>query len=192
MTDRNAPSEDGPVEIPLVGELAQREPDIIEKLLSVPPGEECILYFNSPGGSAYAALAIMSLVQLRGLQATGIVIGECSSAAIWPFAACTRRLVTPHSIFLFHAMRWESGEHIELAEATEWARQFGRLEQEMDDVLAGLFGLSKSRLQEWLRPGRYVTGHELAQAGLAELIPLAPLPLFDRQSSRPEPRRKKK
>jgi ATP-dependent protease ClpP protease subunit len=191
MPQRDDLAHEGPLEIPLVGELSQREGDIFDKLLEVPPGGECILYFNSPGGSAYAALAIMSLIQLRGLKATGIVIGECSSAAIWPFAACRQRLVTPHSILLFHAMRWESGEHIELAEATEWARQFGRLESEMDEILAGLLGVANSKLQEWLRPGRYVTGKEVAEAGLAELIPLAPQPLFTPPAA-PARRRTKK
>ena len=191
MTHPDDTAQDRPAEIALVGELSQREGDILEKLLEVPAGGECILYFNSPGGGAYAALAIMSLIQLRGLRATGIVIGECSSAAIWPFAACRRRLVTPHSIFLFHAMRWESGEHIELAEATEWARQFGRLEGEMDQILADLLGIANSKLQEWLRPGRYVTGSELAEAGLADLIPLAPQPMF-LSHSKPARRRTKK
>lgn len=190
MTHPDETAQDRPPEIALVGELSQREGDILEKLLEVPPGSECVLYFNSPGGSAYAALAIMSLIQLRGLRATGVVIGECSSAAIWPFAACRQRLVTPHSIFLFHAMRWESGEHIELSEATEWARQFGRLEGEMDQILADLLGIANSKLQEWLRPGRYVTGRELAEAGVAQLISLAPQPIL-LPLSKPARRRKK-
>ena len=191
MTERDHPEAAGPLEVPLVGELAEREADIIDKLLSVPPGADCVLYFNSPGGSAYAALAIMSLLRLRGLRATGVVIGECSSAAIWPFAACTRRLVTPHSIFLFHAMRWESGEHIEFSEATEWARQFGRLEGEMDELLSDLLGIPNSKLREWLRPGRYVTGKDLAESGVAELVPLTPLPMLAGESSLPTRRRKK-
>src|SRR5687768_3039146 len=90
MPAREESPDDGPCEIAIVGELAERETDIMDKLLAVPPGGECILYFNSPGGSAYAALALMSLLKLRGLKSTGIVIGECSSAAIWPFAACSR------------------------------------------------------------------------------------------------------
>lgn len=191
MPTRDETEDAGPVEIAIVGELSERETDIMDKLLGVPPGGECILYFNSPGGSAYAALALMSLLRLRGLQSTGIVIGECSSAAIWPFAACTRRLVTAHSIFLFHAMRWESGEHIELAEASEWARQFGRLEKEMDEVLALLLGVPNSKLQGWLRPGRYVTGQELADAGLAEITPLAPLSILTAEPAAQRRRKKK-
>ena len=57
------------------------------------------------------------MILLRQLQVTGIVTGECSSAALWPFAACRRRIVTPFSVLLFHPMKWQSEEHVGLAEA---------------------------------------------------------------------------
>jgi ATP-dependent Clp protease, protease subunit len=172
----SATNHEGPLEIALVGELTQHESDLCDKLLGVPPGGPCYLYFNSPGGSAYAALSIATLIAVRGLAATGIVTGECSSAAIWPLAVCRRRLVTPHSVLLFHPMKWESAEHVEIAEAAEWARHFSQLEHDMDALLARLFGVEPARLADWLRPGRYVSGSEFAAAGLAELIDLAPLP----------------
>ena len=104
MDDDHQP--EGAVEIPLVGDLSENESELCEKLLGVEPGGECVLYFDSLGGSPYCAMAITSLILLRGLRATGVVAGECSSAALWPFAACRRRLVTPLSVLLFHAMKW--------------------------------------------------------------------------------------
>ena len=168
--------EDPLPEIALVGELTQHENDLCDKLLSVPPGGPCILYFNSPGGSAYAALSLASMIAIRGLAATGVVTGECSSAAIWPLAACRRRLVTAHSVLLFHPMKWESEEHVGIAEASEWARHFGQLERDMDALLARLLGTELSKLADWLRPGRYVSGPEFAAAGLAELVELQAIP----------------
>lgn len=180
------PPDDLPLEIALVGELSQHENDLCDKLLSVPPRGACILYFNSPGGSAYAALSLATLIAVRGLEATGIVTGECSSAAIWPLAACRRRLVTAHSVLLFHPMKWESEEHVGIAEAAEWARHFGQLEHDMDGLLARLLGAELSTLADWLRPGRYVSGREFAAAGLAELIDLQPQPqLFQTSPKRP-------
>ena len=174
MTDADAKSE-GPLEIAIVGDLSEHEPDVCEKLLNVEPGGECILYFNSPGGSSYTAISMLTLIAVRDLNATGIVTGECSSAALWPLAACRRRLVTPNSVLLFHPMRWQSEEHVQLMEAAEWARHFAQLEEEMDQLLAHFLGLPAETLAQWMQPGRYVSGREFAAAGLAELIDLPAL-----------------
>jgi ATP-dependent Clp protease, protease subunit len=169
---RRRREEEEPVEIAIVGDLTDTEADLTDRLLSVEPGGECTIYFDSPGGSPYCAVSLMTLIKLRDLKATGIVTGECSSATLWPFAACKRRIVTPYSVMLFHPMRWQSEENVGLAEAAEWARHFGHLEQEMDELLAHLFGVSPSLMHEWINPGRYVIGRELADAGMAELVEL--------------------
>jgi ATP-dependent Clp protease protease subunit len=179
----------GPLEISLVGDLTDNEVELTDKLLSVEPGGECTLYFDSPGGSPYCAMSLMTLILLRGLRVTGIVTGECSSAALWPFAACTRRMVTPYSVLLFHPMKWQSEEHVGLAEAAEWARHFGHLEQEMDSLLAELFGLNGNEMEKWINPGRYVSGRELADAGMAEMIDLRKLKIFESNGA---PRRRKR
>jgi ATP-dependent Clp protease protease subunit len=166
----NREPEDRRPEIALVGDLTEHESDLTERLLDVEPGGECLIYFDSPGGSPYCAMSLMTLIRLRGLRATGIVTGECSSAALWPFAACQRRMVTPCSVLLFHPMRWQSEENVGLAEAAEWARHFGQLEKDMDALLADLFGAPREMMDKWINPGRYVGGPELAAAGMAELV----------------------
>ena len=40
----------------------------------------------------------------------------------------------------------------------------------MDHFLADLFGQSKAEIQQWITAHRYVSGPELAKAGLAEMI----------------------
>ena len=168
--------QEGPLEIAIVGDLTDNESDLTERLLGVPPGGECTIYFDSPGGSPYCAMSLVSLMRLRDTRATAVVTGECSSAALWPFAACRRRIVTPYSVFLFHPMKWQSEEHIGIREAAEWSRHFATLEQEMDVLLCELFGGPQKLIDEWIRTHRYVTGREMAQAGLAELVELEPLP----------------
>ena len=165
-------AEESPPEIGLIGDLTDHEADICDKLLAVPIGGQCTLYFNSPGGGSYSAISMLALIVLRDLQATGIVTGECSSATIWPLAACRRRLVTPYSVLLFHPMRWQSEESVQLPEAREWARHFGDLEVEMDKLLANFLGVPLEQVEQWMKPGRYVSGREFAAAGLAELIDL--------------------
>lgn len=164
-----------PIEIALAGELVEGVAELHEKLLEVPQGGECTLYINSPGGDPYCALSVMSVILLRRLRCTGIVTGECSSAALWPLAACQRRLVTRYSVFLFHPLRWESAENIQFAEATEWARHFARMAEQTDTLLSEYLAVPLGTLQEWTRLNRYVTGPELVEAGGAELLELPKL-----------------
>jgi len=173
---------EGPIEIALIGDLTDNESELCDKLLSVEPGGECVIYVDSLGGSPYCAMALASLIRLRDLRATGIVAGECSSAALWPFAACGRRYVTPYSVLLFHPMKWQSEENVGLAEAAEWARHFGNLESDMDRWLAELFAAPFELIEKWVRPGRYVSGPEMVAAGLAEMLPLAPLEFLQRKT----------
>jgi ATP-dependent protease ClpP protease subunit len=174
----------GPLELAIVGDLTDNESELTDRLLGVEPGGECTIYFDSPGGSPYCGMSLVTLLRLRGIRATAVVTGECSSAALWPFAACQRRLVTPFSVFLFHPMKWQSEEHIGIREAAEWSRHFAELEQEMDVLLCDLFGRSADLINEWSRTHRYVTGREMVAAGLAELIDLVPLPsLFEQPRS---------
>jgi ATP-dependent protease ClpP protease subunit len=171
----------GPVEIAIVGDLTDNEGELTDRLLSIAPGAECTLYFDSPGGSPYCAMSLVTLLRLRDVRATAVVTGECSSAALWPFATCRRRLVTPYSVFLFHPMKWQSEEHIGIKEAAEWSRHFADLERDMDVLLCQLFGKSSELITQWIRTHRYVTGKEMAEAGLAELVGLDPLPIFAAQ-----------
>jgi ATP-dependent Clp protease, protease subunit len=169
---------EGPVEIALVGDLTDNESELTDRLLSVPTGGMCTLYIDSPGGSPYCAMSLAALVKLRRLNATAVVTGECSSAALWPFAACQRRMVMPYSVFLFHPMKWQSEEHVGLHEAAEWARHFAELEREMDRMLVEMFGHADDKVTDWIAGGKYVSGRELAAAGLAELVDLRRLNLM--------------
>lgn len=144
----------------------------MEKLIEVPFGSTGTIFFDSGGGSAYAGLALASVIRLRGLRATAVVAGECSSAALIPFAACERRLVTPQATLLFHPVRWQSDDDMQLEEAAEWARHFHVLERGMDDLLAQLFKIPVAQITAWTRPGRFLSGTEFAATGLATMIDL--------------------
>jgi ATP-dependent protease ClpP protease subunit len=168
----------GPAEIALVGDLTDNAAELTDRVLGIEPGGECTIYFDSPGGSPYCAMSLVALLRLRDIRATAVVTGECSSAALWPFAACRRRLVTPYSVFLFHPMKWQSEEHIGIREAAEWSRHFAELERDMDTLLCQLLGGSAETVNHWIRTHRYVTGREMVEAGFAELVGLEPLPLL--------------
>lgn len=159
-------------EIVISGELADKESSLHEKLVELPRNSRGLIYFDSCGGSAFVGLALASLIRLRGLKVTGVVVGECSSAALMPFAACDRRFVTAHSTLLFHPIRWQSDEQVKLEEAAEWARHFRVMEADHDLLLSRLFGCETEIIRKWNNPGRFVTGEELVTAGLAGQLDL--------------------
>lgn len=170
------PSDFGPRdeewEIAICGDLTDKQIELEERLVSVPRKSHGTIFFDSCGGSAFVGLALASLIRLRGLQAIGVVAGECSSAAVMPFAACKERYVTQHSSLLFHPIRWQSEEQVRLEEAAEWARHFAEMERDHDSLLAGLFNCPEEVLARWNRPGRFVNGREIVEAGLAKMIDL--------------------
>ncbi len=159
-------------ELVICGDLTDKQLDLLERLVSVPRGSRGTIWFDSCGGSAYVGLSLASMIRLRGLEATAVVAGECSSAAIMPFAACKRRYVTRHATLLFHPVRWHSEENVRMEEAAEWARHFQVMEKDLDDLLTKLLPMDATALAEWTRPGKFVTGEEIVAAGIAELIDL--------------------
>src|SRR5947199_10376154 len=87
---RSSRSSRRPVEIAVVGEVDDWEEDVIETLMRQQEGGECVFYIDSTGGSVYGALAVVTLMRRRKLKATGVVLGECSSATLLLFAACEK------------------------------------------------------------------------------------------------------
>ena len=166
-----------PWELIVCDDLTDKQSEICEALVDVPRRSTGVIWFDSCGGSVYTGLAIASLIRMRGLRATAVVAGECSSAALLPFAACQRRVVTPHSTLLFHPIRWTGEQDMRLEDAAEWARHFAALEKDLDELLAKLFAREndtnlKETLSSWTRPGRFVTGAELVEHNLADMVSL--------------------
>jgi len=159
-------------EVAIAGDLTDKQNDLLERLVELPPGSRGTIYFDSCGGSAYVGISLAGIIRLRGLRATGVVLGECSSAALLPFAACTQRFVTAHSYLFFHPVRWSSEENVRIEEAAEWTRHFGVLEDEMDRLLAKLFDTPLETINAWTRPGRFLSGAEIVAAGLAQMVDL--------------------
>lgn len=169
--EEEVPEDQGPLELAIVGELFEEEEnDIIKSLLDVRPEEEVTIYFDCSGGSVYSAISISTLIRLRKLKATAIVLGECSSAAILIFATCQKRFVTPRSVFLFHRVKWRSEKDVRSDEASNWASHFHWLEREVDQYQADLFGIASETFDRWIQEGRFVLGSEMVNLGVAEML----------------------
>jgi ATP-dependent Clp protease, protease subunit len=161
-----------PGEIAVVGEVDDWEEDVVKALLELPAGGSCVFYIDSGGGSVFGALAVLTLLRHRRIDASAVVLGECSSAALLLFAACRQRIVTPYSTLLFHRMRWQSEKRIGSCEARHWASHFEDMEREIDELQARLFGVAQEQVRAWTADGQYVTGPQVVAAGLAEMLEL--------------------
>lgn len=159
-----------PVKFAIIGEVDDWEEEVVEKLMNLNEGRECIFYIDSTGGSVYGALAVVTILRQQKLKATAVVLGECSSATLLVLAACQKRLVTRHSTMLFHKMRWQSERRVDSVEAVHWAKHFEELERDIDDLQVRLFGAAETEVREWTRAGQFVTGPQLVALGLAELL----------------------
>lgn len=159
-------------EIFIAGDLTEKQSDLIAAVTEVERGSRGTIFFDSNGGSAFVGVSLAALIRLRSLDATAVVLGECSSAALLPFAACRRRFVLPQSTLYFHPVHWSSDEDVTLEEAAEWARHFGVLEGDLDELLSKMFPLDLDTITKWTRPGRFLTGREIAATGIARLIDL--------------------
>jgi ATP-dependent protease ClpP protease subunit len=158
------------VEVPIIGDVDDWEREVIKALLEIPPRGECVFYIDSAGGSVFGALAVLTLMRHRQLEGTAIVLGECSSAVLLLFAACRHRFVTPYSTLFFHRMRWQSEKRVGSEEAYLWAKHFEEMEKDIDDLQVRLFGKAEDQVRTWTAGGHYVTGPELVEAGLAQLL----------------------
>jgi ATP-dependent protease ClpP protease subunit len=159
-------------EIALVGDVDDWEADAVKQMLELSPGSEVVFYIDSAGGSVYGAIAVFTLMRQRRLHGTAVVLGECSSAALLLFAACETRQVTRLSTLMFHRMRWQSEKRVLAEEAHLWARHFDELEKDLDKLQAQLLGVAYEQVRAWTDGSFYVTGTQIAEAGLAELLEL--------------------
>jgi ATP-dependent Clp protease protease subunit len=158
-------------EFALIGDIDDWESDIVKDLLELKPGSPCAFYIDSAGGSVYGAMAVLTLIKLKKFKVSSYVLGECSSATLLIFAASKKRFVTPYSTLFFHRMRWESDKHVDSVEARHWAAHFQELEDELQTLEARLFGeVSRQKVKEWINEARFLTGRQVAEAGLAELV----------------------
>ena len=162
-----------PAEIAVVGEVDDWEAEVVKALLEVPPGGECVFYIDSAGGSVFGALAVLTLLRQRRL--IGVRRGASANARRRR-CCCSRPAasgwVTRYSTLLFHRMRWQSEKRVNAREAFHWAKHFEDMEKDIDDLQIRLFGGGDAEVREWTAEGRYVTGPQLVEAGLAEMLEL--------------------
>ncbi len=158
-------------EIAMIDDLEKCEKDVLEALLHLPDKSRCRIIINSGGGSVYAGLGIATLIGMKRLDATAVVLADCSSSALLVFAACRHRLVAPHASFLFHPMQWSSEERSRLPGAMGWAHEFRRIEDACAHWVCAHLGITRAQYQQWVKRETYITAEQMVERGVASYIP---------------------
>jgi ATP-dependent Clp protease protease subunit len=149
--------------------------DITEKLLyleAIDPGKEITFYFNTPGGSITAGMAVYDTMQLITSPVTIIVTGMAASmgSILLCAAAKGRRLLYPHARVLIH-QPLISGRFIGPAtDINIQAQEMEKLRAELNEILAAASGQTLEKVARDSDRDFYLNAKEAIAYGLADKI----------------------
>jgi ATP-dependent Clp protease protease subunit len=141
------------------------------------PGADIDLYVNSPGGDAYAGMAIYDAMQHVRPDVKTICFGIGMSAAAVIIAGGTpgKRLALPHAKLMIH--QGSAGARGAPSDITIAAREIEASTRQMAEVLARHTGRPVARVMEDIDRDRFMTPAEAVAYGLVDRIlePRAPV-----------------
>ena len=149
--------------------------DMTEKLLyleAIGPGKEITFYFNTPGGSITAGMAVYDTMRLITSPITVIVTGMAASmgSILLCAAARGRRLLFPHARVLIH-QPLISGRFIGPAtDINIQAQEMEKIRAELNEILAAASGQTLEKIAHDSDRDFYLNAREAIAYGLADKI----------------------
>ena len=156
---------------PVTEELANL---IIAQLLHLEaddPDKDVSLYINSPGGSAYAGLAIYDTMQFIKPDVQTICYGIAMSAGslILTGGAHGKRMALPNSRILIH-QPWLSGLQGQQSDIEIHAKDMFIMRDRLDEILAFHTGRSKEEVHRDTERDRILNAEESLAYGIADRV----------------------
>ena len=144
------------------------------------PDKDIDLYVNSPGGDAYAGMAIYDAMQHVKCDVRTICfgIGMSAAAVIVAGGAPGKRLALPHAKLMIH--QGSAGARGAPADVVIAAREIEASTRQMAEVLSRHTGRSFEQVMEDIDRDRFMTPAEAVDYGLIDAI-LPPPGLDDGQ-----------
>jgi ATP-dependent Clp protease protease subunit len=132
------------------------------------PEKDISIYINSPGGSAYAGMAIYDTMQFVRPDVSTVCIGMAMSAGAMILAggAPGKRFVLPNSKVMIH--QGSAGFRGAAADVQVQAREVLEMVQRMAEILARHTGRSVDQVMEDIDRDRFMTPQEAIEYGLAD------------------------
>jgi ATP-dependent Clp protease, protease subunit len=132
------------------------------------PEKDISIYINSPGGSAYAGMAIYDTMQFVRPDVSTVCIGMAMSAGAMILAggAPGKRYVLPNSKVMIH--QGSAGFRGAAADVQVQAREVLEMVQRMAEILARHTGRSVDQVMEDIDRDRFMSPEEAIEYGLAD------------------------
>ena len=134
------------------------------------PDKDVSLYINSPGGSAYAGLAIYDTMQFVKPDVQTICYGIAMSAGslILTGGAKGKRMALPNSRILIHQP--SAGFEGQSTDIEIHAREILRTRKRIDEIYAQHTGQSEERVHTDMERDRFLTAQQSVEYGLIDRV----------------------
>jgi ATP-dependent Clp protease protease subunit len=143
------------------------------------PENDISLYINSPGGSAYAGMAIYDTMQYVKPDVSTVCVGMGMSAAamILGGGAAGKRFALPNAKIMIH--QGSAGYRGTPADIQIAAREIISMTERMARIIAGHTGQPFEQVMRDIDRDRFMTPEEAREYGLVDSV-LDPRPAFAR------------
>jgi ATP-dependent Clp protease, protease subunit len=134
------------------------------------PGRDISLYINTPGGSAYAALAIYDAMQFVRCDVQTICSGIAMSGGSLVLAGGTpgKRAVLPNGRVLIHQP--SGGFQGQSTDIDIHAREALALRERLEEIYTQHSGQPRARVHDDMERDRFFSAQEAVEYGLADRI----------------------
>ena len=126
------------------------------------------LHIDSPGGTLEAALCLVDVIDLLGVELTATCVGQAVGVAIGPLAVAHHRRATPHARFRLSEPVFDRAGSARDLDA--WAASQRAQLRRFCARLATSIGTSPEALEADLAEGRFLDAEQALQYGLIDEI----------------------
>ncbi len=132
--------------------------------------KDIYLYINSPGGSAYDALAIYDSIQYIKCDVQTVGIGIQASAAAFLLSSGTKgkRLMLPNSTVMIHQP--SSGTKGKVTDMEIDLKESLRIKQRLNEIMAKNTGQSITKIKQDMERDFWLTSDESRSYGLVDKV----------------------
>ncbi len=134
------------------------------------PKKDIIFYINSPGGSAYDALAIYDTMQYVKCDIQTVGIGVQASAAAFLLSSGTKgkRLLLPNATVMIHQP--SAGTQGKVTDMEIDLKEGLRIKKLLNEILAKNTGQSLSKIEKDVERDYWMTAKEAKEYGLVDKV----------------------